>query len=86
MASGEHLLALVSDGNRRAGILTTRQHPPRGDVGIFQQFQRHEAIVLRGFGVIQDEAQLSEVTRAQEMRHVVHRFPRQERKGLGAGR
>ena len=64
MARGEHLLTLISKGNRRACILAARQYPPRGNVGILQQFQRHETIIVRGFRVVQNVTQLFEVTRS----------------------
>ena len=65
IADGEYLLSFIPDGDRRAGILTTRQDSTGGDVGIPKQFQRDETIIVRGFRIVQNVAQLLQVIRSQ---------------------
>ncbi len=65
--AGQHGLGALADDDRRAGVLTHRQHPARGDAGVAQQVRRDEAVVRRRLGVVDDRAQLGEVRRAQQV-------------------
>ena len=75
----EHVLALVADDRGRPGVLAARQHAAGGDVRVLQQLQRHEAVVVRGLGVVEDVAQLLQVPGPQQVGDVDHRLPGQQR-------
>ena len=72
VAGGQHLLALAGLDDGGAGVLAARQHPARGDVGVAQQLGRHEAVVGRGLGIVEDVPQLLQVSGAQQVGHVAH--------------
>ena len=65
------MTALAHD-DRGAGVLAHRQDAASGDVGVFEQVQGHKAVIGRGFGVIEDVAQLLKVTGAQQVCDVAH--------------
>jgi hypothetical protein len=52
------VLALLSEHDGGAGVLTRGQHHARGYVGVLQQLEGDEAIVFRGLGIVQDVTQL----------------------------
>jgi len=83
VGSGHDPLPFVAHHDRGAGVLAARQLARRGDVGIQQQLESDEAIVLGGLGVIEDLAQLGEVTASQQVRHVVDRLGGQQPQCLG---
>ena len=58
VAFGPHLMPLLAHDDGGAGILAHRQDPTRGDVGVFEHVERDEAVVVRGFWVVEDAAQL----------------------------
>ena len=70
-------LALLAEHDGGARILAHRQHAAGGDVGVLQQIQRHEPVIGRCLGVIQDFPQLRQMCRAQQVGHVVERPQRQ---------
>jgi hypothetical protein len=55
----------MSEDNGRAGILAARQDSPRRNVGIFQQFECHKAVIIRGFRILQNLGKLLQVPGAQ---------------------
>ncbi|MPM25121.1 hypothetical protein SDC9_71611 [bioreactor metagenome] len=75
---GQHVLAAVGRHDRGAGVLAHRQHAAGGDVGVLQQVECDEPVVVRRLGVVQDLLQLRKVGRAQEVGDVVHRRLREE--------
>ena len=86
VARGDHVLALVADRDRGAGVLAAGQHAAGGDVGVLEQLERDELVVGRRLGVVEDRAELLEVARAQEVRDVVDRGAGEERQRLGLDR
>ena len=66
-----HVLALVPDDDGGARVLAARQHPAGRDVGVAQQLEGDEAVVLRRLGVVDDRTQLREMGRPQQVRDVV---------------
>ena len=58
VAFGPHLMPLLAHDDGGAGVLAHRQDPTRGDVGVFEHVERDEAVVVRGFGIVEDAAQL----------------------------
>ena len=73
-AAGHDELALLRLDDRRAGVLTHRQHAAGGDDGVLEQVEGDEAIVVGRLRVVEDAAQLFEVTGAEEVGDVVHRL------------
>ena len=55
-APGEHELSLLPLHNRGARVLAHGQHATRRDRRVLEQIERDEAVVLGGFGVIEDVA------------------------------
>ena len=58
LALGQDVLTALAHHDRGAGVLAHRQDPTSSDVGVLEQVQGHESVVGRGFGVIEDVAQL----------------------------
>ena len=77
------MLALLAHDDRGAGVLAHRQDAAGGDVGVLQQVERDEAVVGRGFGVVEDAAQLREVTGPQKVGDVEHGLPGEQGERLG---
>jgi hypothetical protein len=73
VAVGEHAGALLAHDDRGAGVLAHRQHPAGGDVGVLQEIEGHELVVVAGLLVLEDAAQLLQVPRAQIMIDVAER-------------
>ena len=46
VGEGQHPLALVAHHHRGAGVLAHGQHAPGRDVGVAEQLQGHEAVVV----------------------------------------
>lgn len=76
-AGRQHLLAALAHHDRGAGVLAHGQHARRGDVGVLEQVERHEAVVGTGLRVVEDAAQLREVLGAKVVLDVVHGLGRQ---------
>ena len=76
-------LTLLSEHQRSSGVLAHRQHTASGDIGILQQIERHEPVVRAGLRVIEDGAQLRQMSRPQKMRHVAERLKRQLTQCIG---
>ena len=68
---------LLGDHDRGSGVLASGKDPCGRNVGVLQQLEGDEAVVFRGFGVVEDRAELGEVVAAKQMRHVVDRFARE---------
>ena len=58
VAFGPHLMPLLAHDDGGAGVLAHRQDPTGGDVGVFEHVERDETVVVRGFRVVEDAAQL----------------------------
>jgi hypothetical protein len=80
---GEHELALLRLHDGGARVLAHRQHAAGGDVGVLQQVECYEAVVVAGLGVVEHVAQLLQVAGAQEVGDVAHRLLGDERECLG---
>ena len=80
---GDHVLALFALYERGARVLATGQDAARGDGRVFQQIESDEAVVGTRLGVVEDLAELAEVTGTQQVLNVVHRLLREERDHLG---
>ena len=65
VAVGDDVAALLAHDDRGAGVLAHRQHAAGGDVGVLQEIEGDELVVVAGFLVVQDRAQLLQVPRAQ---------------------
>ena len=63
----------MSDHNRGTSVLTARKHPPRRDVRVSEQIERHEPVIGRRFRVVENRPQLGQVRRPQEVGDVVER-------------
>ena len=61
IADGAHVLAFFAHHNRRAGILAGWEDTVGGDFCVFEQHQGDHAVVVRGFGVIEDRSYLFEM-------------------------
>ena len=64
---GQDALALMTHDDGGAGVLASWQHPSGCDVGVSQQFERHEPVVLRRLRVVENRAQLHEVGGSQQV-------------------
>ena len=82
VGEGEDVLPLVADGDGGAGVLAPRQHAAGGDVGVLEQLQGDEAVVVRRFRVFEDGGQLPEMAAAQQVGHVVHGLAGDQRQRL----
>ena len=65
VAVGDDVAALLAHDDRGAGILAHRQHAAGSDVGVLQEIEGNELVVVARLLVFQDRAQLLQVTRAQ---------------------
>mmetsp|Transcript_4288 Transcript_4288/g.10520 ORF Transcript_4288/g.10520 Transcript_4288/m.10520 type:complete len:256 (+) Transcript_4288:974-1741(+) len=77
-AQGPHVFALLAHHDRRSGILAARKHHTSSDVGILEELKGNETIVFGGLWIIQNVAQLLEMSRTQQMSNVTHRLAGQE--------
>ena len=50
-------LSFLAEDDGGAGILAHRQHAARGDIGVFQQVQRDEAVIPAGLRIVQNRPQ-----------------------------
>ena len=76
-AGRQHVLAPLAHDDRGAGVLAHGQHTRGGDVGVLEQVEGDEPVVVGGLGVVDDPTQLGEVGRAQVVRDVVHGLVRE---------
>ncbi len=67
VAVGDDVAALLAHDDRGAGILAHRQHAAGCDVGVLQEIERNELVVVAGFLVFQDRAQLLQMPGPQVM-------------------
>ena len=81
-AAGPDALALLTENNRRAGILTEWQHSVRRHFRIAQHGQRNGAVVLSRLRIVENRSHLLQVLRAQFERDLFHRGFRQIRQRL----
>ncbi len=78
-AAGPDALALLAHDDRRAGVLAHRQHPAGGDVGVLEQVEGDELVVVRGLGVVEDAAQLLQMAGPQQVLAIGHGLRREQR-------
>ena len=71
-APGEDELALLALDDGGAGVLAHREDAAGRDAGVLQQVERHEAVVGRGLGVVEDLPELLEVPGSQVVGDLVH--------------
>ena len=76
-AGRQHVLAPLAHDDRGAGVLAHGQHARGGDVGVLEQVEGDEPVVVGGLGVVDDPTQLGEVGWAQVVRDVVHGLVRE---------
>ena len=73
VAIGEHARPLLAHDDRGAGVLAHRQHPAGGDVGVLEEIEGDELVVVAGLRIVEDIAQLLQMPRAQVMVDVAER-------------
>ncbi|MGY3158413.1 hypothetical protein ACVW0V_007553 [Bradyrhizobium elkanii] len=62
---GDDVASLLAHDDRGAGVLAHRQHAAGRDVGILQEVEGDKLVVIAGFLVLEDRAQLLQVARPQ---------------------
>ena len=67
VAVADDVAAFLAHDDRGAGVLAHRQYAAGGDVGILEEIERDEFVVVAGFGVVEDIAQLLQMARPQIM-------------------
>ena len=82
-AAGEDQLALLAHHDRGAGVLAHRQDAAGGDVGVLEQVEGDEPVVVGGLGVVEDVAQLLEVPGPQQVVDVADGLERDGAQHLG---
>ena len=70
----EYELTFFTFDNCRARVLTHRQNSACCNCGVLQKIECNETIVVAGFGIIKNVAQLLQVSWAQEVCNVAHGF------------
>jgi hypothetical protein len=78
----QHVLTALAHHDGGARVLAHRQDAAGGDVRVLEEIERDEAIVGRGRRVLEDLAQLREVTRTELVRDVAHGLVRELRERL----
>ena len=77
VAVGDDVRALLAHDDGGAGVLAHRQHAAGGDVGVLEEIEGDELVVVAGFLVVEDVAQLLQMPRPQIMVDVAERGLRQ---------
>ena len=65
LAVGDDVAALLAHDDRGAGVLAHRQHAAGGDIGVLQKIEGDELVVVARFLVVEDRAQLLQMSRPQ---------------------
>ncbi len=65
VAVGDDVAALLAHDDRGAGVLAHRQHAAGRDIGVLQEVEGDELVVVAGLLVVEDGAQLLQMPRAQ---------------------
>ena len=65
--TGEHQLALLPLHQRGAGVLAGGEHAARRDARVLEQLEGDEPVVRRRLGIVEDGAQLGQVTGPEEV-------------------
>ena len=73
VAIRDDVKTLLAHDDRGAGVLAHRQHAAGGDVGVFQEVEGDELVVVAGLLVVEDRAQLLQMPRPQIMIDVAER-------------
>ena len=77
IAAGPDAFAFLPHDNGGARVLTHRQYSAGGDICILQQIEGDKAVIVRGFGVVKNFAQLGQMTWTQKMVDVAKSLRRQ---------
>ncbi len=77
VAVGEDVAALLAHDDRGAGVLAHRQDAAGGDVGVLQEIEGDELVIVARLLVVEDAAQLLEMAGPQVMVDVAERGLRQ---------
>ena len=67
LAVGPDQPALLAHDDRGAGVLAHGQHAAGGDVGVLEEIEGDELVVVGGLGVVEDGAELLEMARPQQV-------------------
>ncbi len=73
VAIGDDARALLAHDDGGAGVLAHRQHAAGGDIGVLEEIEGDELVVVAGFLVVEDAAQLLQMPRPQIMVDVAER-------------
>ena len=74
VGAGDYALGFLAHHNGGARVLAHRQDATGRDVHILEQIQRHEPVVARRLGIVDDLAQLGQVGGPQIVADVVNRL------------
>ena len=77
VAVGEDAKAFLAHDDGGAGVLAHRQHAAGGDIGVLEEIEGDELVVVAGLLVVEDAAQLLQMPRPQIMIDVAERGLRQ---------
>jgi len=77
------VLATLTLDDGCTGVLAHREHAARGDVGVLEQVQGDELVVVAGLGVVEDLGDLGQVVTTEVVGDVVHRRLGEQTDGLG---
>ena len=70
------------DSQYQSFLMEAGKHAPGGHICILEQLQRHKPVVRSGLRVVEDVGQLLQVRGAQQVCHVHHGLPGQQRQRL----
>ena len=82
IACDQNPVAAGARDDRGAGVLAHWQQPFGGHHGVLQHFQRHESVILRGLGIVEDGAKLGKVAAAKKVRNIGEGPLRQQPQGV----
>ena len=83
VAAGPDLLPFLAHDDRRARILAHGQDTACRDIGVLQQVEGDETVIVRRFRVVEDFGELPQVVRAQQVVDIAEGLLRQQGKRLG---
>ena len=52
------VLPLLANDDRGSGVLARRKNHARGNIRVLHEFERDEAVVVRGFGILENLGKL----------------------------
>ena len=83
VAAGPDVLAFFSDDGGGAGVLAEGEDAVGGDLGVFEEHECDHAVVVGGFGVVEDGGDLGEVAGAEGEVDGLDGFGGEEFEGFG---